>query len=104
MRISDWSSDVCSSDLLGTPVVAGAGYPCTHPDSVTAGSWIVATPALMLYRSEIFTATNRPGDLLDRGQNNLFGIAERRYLVGWDECPAPLAIEVETVKIGSAHV
>src|SRR3546814_10690186 len=71
MRISDWSSDVCSSDLLGTPVVAGAGYPCTHPDSVTAGSWIVATPALMLYRSEIFTATNRPGDLLDRGQNNL---------------------------------
>src|SRR3546814_5279082 len=148
VRISDCSSDVCSSDLaaspshaiaeaeayiatnygslgvihmcrqiaalalaeealevrgtrlftrLGTPVVAGAGYPCTHPDSVTAGSWIVATPALMLYRSEIFTATNRPGDLLDRGQNNLFGIAERRYLVGWDECPAPLAIEVETV-------
>ena len=84
---------------LGTPVVAGAGYPCTHPDGVTAGTWIVATPALMLYRSEIFTATNRPGDLLDRGQNNLFGIAERRYLVGWDECPAPLAISVDTAAV-----
>src|SRR3546814_5910896 len=55
---------------LGTPVVAGAGYPCTHPDSVTAGSWIVATPALMLYRPEIFTATNRPGDLLDRSEEH----------------------------------
>lgn len=81
--------------VLGTPVIAGAGYPGTHPDG-TAGWWIVATPALMAYRSEVFTATNRPGDLLDRAQNNLFGIAERRYLVGWDECPAPLAIEVET--------
>lgn len=78
---------------LGTPVVAGAGYPSTHPDG-TAGTWIVATPALMMYRSEIFTATNRPGDLLDMAQNNLFGVAERRYLVGWDECPAPLIIEM----------
>src|SRR3546814_7416830 len=25
MRISDWSSDVCSSDLLGQPAVEGAG-------------------------------------------------------------------------------
>lgn len=84
---------------LGTPVIAGAGYPGTHPDGVTAGEWLIATPALMLYRSEIFTATNRPGDLLDRAQNNLFGIAERRYLVGWDECPAPLAVEVELVVV-----
>lgn len=71
---------------LGTPVIAGAGYPGTHPDGVTAGTWIIATPALMLYRSEIFTPTNRTGDLLDRAQNNLFGMAERRYLVGWDDC------------------
>lgn len=83
---------------LGTPVVAGAGYPLTHPDGVTPGEhWIVATPALMLYRSEIFTPTNRPGDLLDRGQNNLLGVAERRYLVGWDECPVMFAVQVETV-------
>lgn len=85
---------------LGTPVVAGAGYPLTHPDGVTAGeNWIVATPALMLYRSEAFTPTNRTGDLLDRGQNNMHGVAERRYLVGWDDCPPPLAIQVETVVV-----
>ncbi len=83
---------------LGTPVVAGAGYPGSHPDGVTAGDqYLVATPALMAYRSEVFGATNRPGDLLDRGQNNLFGIAERRYLVGWDECPVPLAVQAEMV-------
>jgi len=80
---------------LGTPVIAGAGYPGTSP-SGTAGWWLVAAPALMLYRSEVFTATNRPGDLLDRAQNNLYGVAERRYLVGWDECPEPMAFEVET--------
>src|SRR3546814_3716322 len=29
MRISDWSSDVCSSDLLHTPALVSAGrYPC----------------------------------------------------------------------------
>lgn len=85
---------------LGTPVVAGAGYPLTHPDGTTPGSyWIVATPALMVYRSEIFPASNRTGDLLDRGQNNMYGMAERRYLVGYDECPPPLAIQVETVVV-----
>src|SRR3546814_14823474 len=26
MRISDWSSDVCSSDLKGAPAVAAAGW------------------------------------------------------------------------------
>src|SRR3546814_7368793 len=27
MRISDWSSDVCSSDLAGVPCVPGSGGP-----------------------------------------------------------------------------
>src|SRR3546814_17468464 len=33
MRISDWSSDVCSSDLLGTPRVADVN----HVDTVAHG-------------------------------------------------------------------
>jgi hypothetical protein len=84
---------------LGTPVVAGAGYPGSHPDGVQAGEWIVASPALMIYRSEVFTPTNRVGDLLDRSQNNMHGVAERRYLVGWDDCPPVLAIPVELVVV-----
>src|SRR3546814_5248694 len=34
MRISDWSSDVCSSDLADTPVASelvGAVWPAAHP-------------------------------------------------------------------------
>lgn len=74
---------------LGTPVVAGAGYDGSGPDGSTAGdgqAWAYVTPAIFAYRSEIFTSSNRPGDLLDRGQNNLYGVAERTYVVGWEDC------------------
>lgn len=64
---------------LGTPIVAGAGYPDV-PE-------IIGTPALLGYRSEIFTSSNRAGDLFDRGQNDLHAIAERTYLIGFDPCP-----------------
>lgn len=62
---------------LGTPIVAGTGY---------ASDRIVATPAMFLYRSDVFTSSNRPGDLLDRSNNNMHAVAERTYLVGFDEC------------------
>lgn len=64
---------------LGTPVVAGAGYPDV-PD-------IIGTPAMFGYRSEIFTNSAIPGDLLDRSLNILYGVAERTYLIGFDPCP-----------------
>jgi hypothetical protein len=60
---------------LGTPVAAGAGYP--------SGS-IRATPALFGYRSEIFTSSARRGDLLDTKNNDLYAVAERNYLIGFD--------------------
>lgn len=67
---------------LGTPVVAGSGYPC--------GGWqIKGTSALIGYRSEPFTSTGRPGDLFDRGSNELHAIVERNYLLGYDVCPVP---------------
>lgn len=62
---------------LGTPIVAGTGY---------ASDRIVGTPALFGYRGDVFTSSNRPGDLLDRGTNDLYAVAEREYLVGFDEC------------------
>lgn len=60
---------------LGTPVIAGAGYP--------SGS-IRATPALFGYRSDIFTSSARRGDLLDTTKNDLYAVAERTYLIGFD--------------------
>lgn len=62
---------------MGTPIVAGTGY---------ASDRIVGTPALFGYRGDVFTSSNRPGDLLDRATNDLYAIAERTYLVGFDEC------------------
>lgn len=73
--------------VLGTPVVAGAGYDGSGPTAAGAGeSWAYATPALFGYRSEVFTSSNRAGDLLDRGVNSLYAVAERTYLLGFDPC------------------
>lgn len=74
---------------LGTPVVAGAGYPGTGPSGqVPTGnqSWIYVTPAMFGYRSEVFTSSARGGDLFDRNTNDLYAIAERNYLLGFDPC------------------
>lgn len=84
---------------LGTPVVAGSGY---SPVAAGPGSalpevgavWAYATPALLGYRSDVFTSTATPGDLLDRAQNTLYAVAERSYLVGYDECGAS-AVQID---------
>ena len=67
---------------LGTPVVAGTGY---------GSDKIVATGALFGYRGEVFTSSDTPGDLLDRRNNNLYAIAERAYVLGFDPCGAAVA-------------
>lgn len=74
---------------LGTPVAAGAGYPGTGPNGEAlagATTWMYASPAVFGYRSEVFTSSNVPGDLLDRSENNLTAVAERSYLLGFDPC------------------
>lgn len=73
----------------GTPVVAGAGYPNTGPSgsAPAAGNyWIMGSPALFGYRSEVFNSSNRPGDLLDRANNVMTAISERNYLLAYDDC------------------
>lgn len=74
-----------ANTALGTPVVIGGGYPGTGPTG-QAGTWAYVTPAMVGRRSDVFTSSNRPGDLLDRRTNDLFGVAERNYLIGWDPC------------------
>jgi hypothetical protein len=60
---------------LGTPVVAGAGYP--------DGS-IRATPALFGLRSEVFFSSRKDYPTIDARQNDLYAVAERTYLIGFD--------------------
>ncbi len=62
---------------LGTPVVAGAGY---------GNDAIIGTPAVFGYRSEMFDSSARPGDLMDRGNNDMVAVAERTYVIGFDPC------------------
>lgn len=74
---------------IGTPVVAGGGYPGSGPAGEPSGNgkvWGYVSPALFGYRSDIFNSSDRPGDLLDRARNDLYAIAERSYLLGWDDC------------------
>lgn len=75
--------------VLGSPVAAGAGYPGSAPDGTPSGngtSWAFVSPAVFGYRSDVFTSSARPGDLLDRGTNMMNAIAERNYLLGFDPC------------------
>lgn len=65
--------------LLGTQLVAGGGYPMVGK--------VFVTGPLFVLRSEPFTSSDRPGDLMDRGQNLDYAVAERTYLVGFDPCP-----------------
>ncbi|QGJ92692.1 hypothetical protein QDA04_gp22 [Microbacterium phage Megan] len=67
---------------LDTPVVAGAGYP--------DGS-IVGSPALVGYRGDVISSSNRPGDLLDRATNVMYAVAEREYVIGFDPCGLVIA-------------
>jgi hypothetical protein len=75
--------------LIGTPVVAAAGYPGTSPagaNPAAGTSWGFVSPAVFGYRSEVFDATSRVGDLLNRATNDMYAIAERIYLLGFDNC------------------
>ena len=60
---------------LGTPVIASWSYPKTH---------IRATPALFGMRSEVFHSSQPGSPLLDVRNNDLYAIAERTYLFGFD--------------------
>ncbi len=74
---------------LGTPVAAGAGYDGSGPTGQVATdttTWMYVTPPVFGYRTEEFTSSNRPGDLLDRASNDLYAVAERSYLIGFDPC------------------
>lgn len=68
---------------LGTPVVAGSGYP--------ESSEIYATPALLGYRSEIFPGATPTSAGFDRETNDLYAVAERTYVIGYDPCGSAVA-------------
>lgn len=84
---TDWP--LMSGDPAGLTngtVGIGAGVNGGFTAPSAGSEYIAATPGLFGYRSEVFEQTNRPGDLLDRLNNDLYGIAERNYLIGMEPC------------------
>src|SRR3546814_5719356 len=80
MRISDWSSDVCSSDLAGP---RPAEVDVVHPDRF-AGAYIARTddrPPVFVAPFE-FAATDRPSCRSERRVDAVAPLADRRQLVG----------------------
>src|SRR3546814_11227856 len=83
MRISDWSSDVCSSDLLRSSHHALRGYPSVvvreqdglGPDVVDAGHQVVDAAFDLLGH-----LTRRRQLLLDRLQHGLERRADHRHV------------------------
>ena len=84
--------------ILGTGVSAGnyVGNPSDLADPPAGFGYMAVTPPLVGQRGEIFTGSDRPGDLLDRAQNNLYALAQRGYLIGHSTCGTALV----TAKIG----
>src|SRR3546814_19598481 len=58
MRISDWSSDVCSSDLLAVPMISGRGLGHTGgtTDKMESIPGYDATPSLARFRQVVAEA------------------------------------------------
>lgn len=78
----------------GNVVVFGAGYPGTSPAGVTTSgvAWVYATGSMFIYRSsaEIFPIR----DSIDRSDNTIHAIAERKYVIGWDCCHYAIPITI----------
>lgn len=93
---TDPGEDVPQMTVNGTFTGGGAAVTTTVlGDTGTAPAagteFIAASPSLMGYRSEVFGSSSRDGDLLDRARNDLYGIAERNYLIGYDPCGVAFA-------------
>lgn len=79
---------------IGTPIVAGAGYSGADPAGAApaAGTTnLYATPALLGYRSEPFAGAEPAAAGFDRSTNDLFAVAERTYVIGFDPCGSAVA-------------
>jgi hypothetical protein len=75
---------------LGDLVSFGAGYPNTSPagaDADPGEAWLYVTPPVIMLASDVRIL---PGDVsaaINTANNDLLTIAERTYVVGWDDCP-----------------
>src|SRR3546814_12443944 len=102
MRISDWSSDVCSSDLID--VIAG-GFPCQDISIAGRGLGLSGERSGLFAEVARLVGELRPqfvllenvAELLSRGLGDVLGaLASLGYDAEWDCIPAAI--------IGPPHI
>src|SRR3546814_9339727 len=80
MRISDWSSDVCSSDLRDAPRIGQGRRPCEHRPSPPARGVICETSRLGFALAPAAAALGAEADFLGQ-RAPLFGIVGRDHRI-----------------------
>src|SRR3546814_18299950 len=91
MRISDWSSDVCSSDLGGTILENNIVQPGASAGSSIAAGVIFTIPALIIlgYWQDFRYSWVLAIDGLGRQPGALFSVPLRRTMIADDPLPFP---------------
>ncbi|QMU22071.1 hypothetical protein [Gordonia rubripertincta] len=82
--------------LVGTPASLG-NYPATGPDGDPAAAgtyWIVASGDVVARRGEVKVHTTQPGARLDWRRNNIQGIAERSYVISFDDVTSAVLVNL----------
>src|SRR3546814_2580774 len=114
MRISDWSSDVCSSDLLGAVLVAGSPYPVYRLVVMAISLAAIAGTFMLFFRTRFGLAARAV--IANRSMASCLGIDTRRLdrwtfavgaglagLAGATVAPL-IAVDPQAGQIGRAHV
>src|SRR3546814_10498436 len=115
MRISDWSADVCSSDLIGDPLAEGTLMgPLIDADAVQRYKAAIAAAkeAGGTVLAGNGTLVDRPGHFvlptLISGVDNSHAVIQTEtfapilYIIAFDTLDE--AIELQNAEIGRAHV
>src|SRR3546814_13504968 len=85
MRISDWSSDVCSSDLDGFYVNLGIGIPTLVADNIPAGMDVtLQSENGMLGLGPYPDAAHVDADIINAGQETITELAGTSYVSSAD--------------------
>jgi hypothetical protein len=93
---------------LGTYVVPGAGYDIANigPDGLAPAAgeyWVYATSRPVIRRGSVFLQTDE-SKFLDRNTNDVFIIAQREYIVQWDQDVLAVKVSIEQTQCGCPEV
>ncbi|MFE2995008.1 hypothetical protein ACFXG4_08355 [Nocardia sp. NPDC059246] len=74
---------------LGNRWAFGSGYPGTGPDGSAAAAgttWLVVTGAVTYRRTGVTFRPDTMAQAFDRADNTIRSVAERTYVIAWDDC------------------